>query len=446
MELILFITGIYFTFSLGFFQFTHIKDIIKAIFSKSDKKGESTSPFESLMTALAGSVGTGNIAGVASAISLGGSGAIFWMWVSGFFAMMTKYAEVLLAVKFRQKNRKGEYIGGCMYIIKNGLKSKAFFKLLSVIFALFGISASLFSGNMVQSNTISTAFCSYIGTSDTKTKLIVGIILSFIVSIVILKGAKSVNKANKFIMPIMGSMYIIFSVSVIIKNSDMILPAFSSLFNDVFDAQKVVGGIGGFFVTKAFKVGISKGTFSNEAGMGSSPIAHAQSQVISPVHQAVFGIAEVFFDTHIICTLTALAVLTSGVDLSSNGMVIVISAFSSIFSMKTSAFFLTMFIFFFSISSVLSWSLYGTRCFEFLTGGKYLKLYLVIFIISTALGTLTDTNFVWSVGEKINILMAMPNILSIILLSGTVVVETREFIYYNRVNKNIDRKSLCKIK
>ena len=435
-------TGIYFTLRTGGFQFAKfghiIKNTIGLVFKKKNKKKSadkgSITPFQALTTAMAATVGTGNIAGVTGAIVLGGPGAVFWMWISALFGMMTKFAEIVLAVKFREKNAKGEWVGGPMYYIKNGLGKN--WSWLSVVFCVFGTLASFGIGNAAQASSISSTFISaanavtaenIIGTqTETTIRLVLGIVIAAIAGIVLIGGVKRIGSVTEKVVPFMSVFYIIGSLVVVLANISSIGPVFASIFKAAFAPNAVVGGVGGFLFMNAVKRGVGRGVFSNEAGLGSAPIAHASSSEPNPVKQGLYGIFEVFMDTIVICTLTTLVVLMSGITIPWGNAAmadaqVTIIAFSSIFGNKFASIFIAIAMFFFALSTIFAWSLYGQRCLTYLTKGKGTIIYQIIFVLVVIYGATGDITLIWNLSDTMNGLMAIPNLVALIALSGVVI-------------------------
>ena len=425
--------GIALTVFTGFFQITNFGKAMKTVLmsafgargkDRKDKKEEkpghgSISPYQALTTALAGTLGTGNITGVATAIVSGGPGAIFWMWVSAFFGMMTKYAEVALAVKYRERNIKGEYTGGPMYYIQNGLKCKP----LAVIFAVFCVLASFGIGNMVQSNSASEAVYSGFNLNKTFT----GLVIAALTAIVMLGGVKRIGKVTEKIVPYMAGFYAFAGILVLAINFTAIPNAFSLIFANSFGVRSAAGGVLGYTVMTAMRFGVARGIFSNEAGLGSAPIAHAASDTDNPVKQGMWGIFEVFFDTMIMCTFTALVVLTSGLwDSGMDGAALTVAAFSqSIGSIAAKIIAISTALF--AFCTIISWAYYGEKGLEYIFGSeKPIKIYRVVYIILAAAGASINLTLIWNISDVLNGLMVIPNIIALILLFPQVVRMTRK--------------------
>ncbi len=433
--------GIYLSVGCGFPQFSHFIHIMKNTLGKAFEKGEkkegAVSPFKAMCTALAASIGTGNIAGVSGAIALGGPGAVFWMWMSALLGMCTKYAEVTLAIKYRERNEAGDWVGGPMYYIKNGLGPK--FKWLGAIFAVFGALAAFGIGNMTQINTIAgtvnTAIAEFVATSDAQKTIIawvVSIICAIVVAVVLLGGIQRLADVTALLVPVMAVIYIVAALIVIIANIGAVPAAFKAIFVGAFNPSAIVGGAVGIGIKTAITKGVGRGIFSNEAGLGSAPIAHAAADVEHPVQQGIFGVFEVFMDTVVVCTMTALvALLGVGVDNivygESIGADLTISGFMSVFPGKISATCVAICLSLFAISTVLTWALYGTRCVEFLFGYKASKVYQVIFCLFACIAGTTSLQLAWDIADTLNGLMAIPNLIAVALLSPVVFKLTKEY-------------------
>ncbi|MBR4945135.1 MAG: alanine:cation symporter family protein [Peptococcaceae bacterium] len=435
MLLLLIGTGILLTVRSGFLiqirKFgTVMKHTAGSLFGPdAHKKGESgVTPFQAVATALASTVGTGNITGVATAITVGGPGAVFWMWVSAFFGMMTKYAEVLLAVKFREKNELNEWVGGPMYYIEKGLG----WKWLAVIFAVFAAVASFGIGNIAQSNSIANAVHQVVGV----TPLITGVITAAAVAFVILGGISRIAQVTEKLVPFMGLFYVILGVVTLAMNFENIPEAFKLIFWCAFNPEAAVGGAAGYTMMLAIRYGFARGVFSNEAGLGSAPIAHAAANTDSPVKQAFWGAFEVFFDTFIICSITGLVVVSSGVWTSDlQGTALTIAAFGN----STGAigeWLITIATILFAFSTILGWSYYGEKAIEYLFKGTSavgsVKLaYRMAFVVMTVFGAVGSLTLVWDIADTLNGLMAIPNLIGLVGLSGIVVKLTKEHFSKN---------------
>ncbi len=422
--------GVWLSVCTGFPQFRRFGQMLRvtlgSAFSGKKEKG-ALSPFQAVSTALAGTVGTGNIAGIAGAVALGGPGAVFWMWFSALWGMATKYAEVLLAVKFRERNAVGEWVGGPMYTIINGLGKK--YRPLAAVFSLFGMCAAFGIGNMAQVNTISSAAVALSETLSPgsapsfEIRLAVGLAVAVAVALVLLGGVGRIGAVAERLVPAMSLFYIVGAMTVIVQNSAALPEVLRAIFGGAFCPQAVLGGAAGIGVREAVRLGVGRGVFSNEAGLGSAPIAHATTSETDPARQALFGIFEVFVDTIVICTLTALAILTSGVSIPYGrdaGAELTIAAFASAFGGRTAGTVIALCIVFFALSSILSWSLYGSRCAEFLFGQKVLTGYRLVFVVFIVLGAVSDLALAWNISNTLNGLMAIPNLIAVLALSGVI--------------------------
>ena len=429
--------GLYLSIRTNFLQIRKfpyaIKTTLGRIFRKRDASDGAITPFQAVCTALAATVGTGNIAGVAGAIAIGGPGAIFWMWVSALFGMCTKYAEVTLAVHYREINANGELVGGPMYYIKNGLSKK--WHWLAYLFAAFGVLTVFGTGNATQVNTITTAINSallnynVISESAVSTSnLIIGIIIAILIAMILLGGIKRIGHVTEKLVPFMALLYILLGLGVILLNIQNVPAVFASIFRGAFQPRAVTGGIVLSMFT-SLKKGVSRGIFSNEAGLGTGSIAHACADTKKPVKQGMFGIFEVFTDTIVICTLTALVILCSGVAVDygkAAGAELTILGFTSTYGSWVSIF-TAVAMCCFAFSTAVGWGLYGARCIEFLFSEKVIKPFMVIYSLVAILGATANLGLMWSIAETFNGLMASPNLIALFLLSGTVVKLTKEY-------------------
>ena len=428
-------TGVYLTFRTGWIQvrwFGYIlKNTVGTLFRKSEKDhGNNLTPFQAVTTALAGTVGTGNIAGVTGAIFVGGPGAVFWMWVSAFFGMCTKYSEIALAMQYRSTDENGVHKGGPMYYIEKGLGKN--WKWLAVIFAILGGLASFGIGNIAQSSEIAGAMNGLFGISP----LITGIILAVLVAIVLIGGVKRIGQVTSYLVPFMALFYIAAGIIVIIMRVGQIPAAFAAIFSSAFSFEAVGGGVFGYAIMVAMKQGFARGVFSNEAGLGSAPIAHAASSTEEPAEQAIWGVFEVFFDTIVICTITAMAVLLSGMPLGADALsnyaskgAAAVAAFNSILPGTLGGTIIQISLLFFALSTILSWSYYGERCWGYITGNnKAIDLiYKVIFILFCIVGATGSGTLMWDIADTLNGMMAIPNLIALLGLSGVVAKITKDY-------------------
>lgn len=403
-----------------------LKNTIGKIFDKTQAKDGSMSPFQAVCTALAGTVGTGNIAGVAGAIALGGPGAIFWMWCSAFLGMCTKFSEVTLAIHFREKNANGEYVGDPMYYIKNGLSKKWHF--LAVLYALFGVLTVFGTGNATQVNTIVSSIHSALhnlhiidGTVDERANLIFGIFIAAFVAMVLLGGIQRIGQVSEKLVPFMAALYVILAIGVVILHISRVPAVFAMIFKSAFTPQAATGGIiGSMFLS--MKKGVSRGIFSNEAGLGTGSIAHACADTNNAVHQGMFGIFEVFMDTIVICTLTGLVILLGAPNIvygQAAGAELTISGFTATYGGWVSIF-TAVAMCCFAFSTIIGWGLYGSRCIEFLGGEKLVRPFLVAYSFVSIIGATINLGLLWDIADTFNGLMAIPNLIALLILSGQV--------------------------
>ncbi len=447
-------TGILMTCLTKCFQISHfrhwVKNTIGGIFRDSNvtshtaKEDMQITQFQSLCTALAATIGTGNIAGVAAAIASGGPGAIFWMWVVAFFGMMTNFSENVLGIYYRRRNEKDEWCGGAMYYLKDGLGSKKGCKIigsvLAVLFSIFCVIASFGIGNMSQVNSIAVNM----GSAFHIPALGTGIILMIIAGLVIVGGLKRIASVTEKLVPFMAVIYLIGAIAVLVVNFSQVGAVFSSIIKGAFGMKAVGGGIVGSGISYAVQWGMKRGVFSNEAGLGSSVMVHSSSNVREPVVQGMWGIFEVFADTIIVCSLTAFAVLSSGlVDLNTGKVIsdnvstaLVAEAFSTVFGGSGAAF-IAIAILFFAFSTVLGWSQYGSKGFEYLFGTKAVKVYQVLFVVFILVGATMDLALAWDLSDTFNGMMAIPNLIGVLALSGTVMKITRNYVDRKLLGKDI---------
>lgn len=436
--------GLLLSIRTGFLQIRKFPYAMKVTIGRMLKKREASdgalTPFQAVCTALAATVGTGNIAGVAGAIAIGGPGAVFWMWISALLGMCTKFSEVTLAVHFREKNAEGDLVGGPMYYIKNGLKKQ--WHWLAYLFAAFGVLTVFGTGNATQVNTITTAIDSalynygVISEQNVSTlNLVIGIILAVLIGLILLGGIKRIGQVAEKLVPFMAVIYIILAIGVVILNYRNIPTVFASIFKGAFSPASVTGGaVGSFFMS--MKKGVSRGIFSNEAGLGTGSIAHACADTRKPVKQGFFGIFEVFVDTIVICTLTALVILCSGVPVGygdAAGAELTILGFTSTYGSWVSIF-TAIAMCCFAFSTIIGWGLYGTRCVEFLLGTRANRPFMILYALVAIVGATMELGLMWNIAETFNGLMVIPNLIAVFLLSGVVVRLVKE--YFDREGKN----------
>ncbi len=439
-------TGIYLSLRNGFPQFRHFAYAMKNTLGKIFHKGEAgegeITPFQAVTTALAATVGTGNIAGVTGAIAVGGPGAVFWMWVSALFGMCTKYAEVVLAIRYRERNDQGDWVGGPMYYIKNGLGKN--WKWLGIIFAVLGALAAFGIGNMTQINTIASSINTCIDSFGGNTgahilhmfgqevplsSLIIGIVIALFAAVVLLGGVKRIGSVTEKLVPFMAVVYILAALVVFFAKITSLPAVLKAIFQGAFTPDAALGGAFGITVMTTIQKGVGRGVFSNEAGLGSAPMAHAASSETNPVKQGLYGIFEVFMDTIVICSLTAFCVLMGSGYTSwgvSAGTELTTAAFASVWGDKIAAVIVAVGITLFATSTILSWSLYGVRCCEFVLGPKSRRPYQVLFILVIVVGATLSLDIVWNMADAMNGFMAIPNLIGLLALSPVVIRLTKE--------------------
>ena len=431
-------TGVYLSVAVGFIQFSKIgywwKNTIGKIFKKGEAGDGEITPLQAVSTALASTVGTGNIAGVTGAIVLGGPGAVFWMWLSALFGMVTKFSEVTLAVKYRERNEKGDWCGGPMYYIKNGLGPK--WKWLGVIFSVFGALAAFGIGNISQMNSIASSVTSAVTTIAPATvgkegtiALIAGIIMAIVCFVTYIGGIKRVGEVTEKLVPVMAMIYIVSSLVLIFIHIGNFPEIIRQIVVGAFNPSAIVGGALGIGVIEAMKRGVSRGVFSNEAGLGSAPMAHAAAETPGPIQQGLYGIFEVFADTTVICTMTSLVILMSGTPIEYGqpaGVELTNAAFAMTYG-KYASVVVAIGLSLFAGSTILSWGLYGTRCAEYLFGSKVIKPYQILFCIVVVMGAVMDLSLAWDISDTLNACMAIPNLIGLLLLSPVVIKLTKEY-------------------
>ncbi len=422
-------TGIYLSTRLRLLQVLKLPLAFKLIFAEDKGEGDISS-FAALATALAATVGTGNIVGVATAIKAGGPGALFWMWIAAFFGMATKYAEGLLTIKYRTKDANGEVSGGPMYYIINGMGKK--WKPLAIFFALAGILVAFLGiGTFSQVNSITASLKNSFNWSPQ----IVSILIAIVVAVIIFGGIQSIAKVSEKLVPFMAAAYIIATLIVIFMHYNHIIPAIEQVFSGAFTGTAAVGGFAGAVVKEAIQNGIARGVFSNESGLGSAPIAAAAAKTHEPAEQGLISMTGTFIDTLVICTLTGLSILVTGkwTVKGLEGAPLTQSAFATVFG-NIGVLVLTLCLVLFAFTTILGWSYYGERCFEFLFGVKHINIYRSIFIIMVALGGFLELDLIWTIADIVNGLMAIPNLIALLALSPIIIAETRN--YFKRKNKS----------
>ncbi len=428
--------GLLLSARMGFPQFTKfgfvMKNTIGGLFSGKHRNADESgvSPFQAVATAMAGTIGTGSITGVATALVSGGPGAIFWMWVSALLGMVTKYSEIVLSLAFREKNDQGQWSGGPMYYIQNGLG----LKWLAVLFAFFVAIACLGTGNATQGNSISMALQSTLGINP----LITGVVLTVFVGAIILGGIRRIATITEKLVPFMAVFYVVVAVVALVLNLDKIPAAFSLIVSKAFNFQSAAGGVAGYGIMVAMRYGFARGIYSNEAGLGTAPIAHASSSAKNPVEQGIWGMFEVFFTTIIICTCTAMVILTSGaLETGLTGSALSIEAYNQVIP-GIGGLCVTLGTVLFATSTILGWAYYGEKAIEYLSRKNrtavmaYRVLYIAIVFVGCASGA-GHLDLIWAISDTSNGLMAIPNLIGIVGLSGIVVKLTKE--YFSKVEK-----------
>jgi len=412
-------TGIFLTIRLGFLQFFKLPYALKLAFSpsKQDRQSEGDiSHFQALMTALAATIGTGNIVGVATAFVLGGPGAVFWMWITAIFGMATKYGEAVLSVKFRTVDEKGEMAGGPMFYIEKGLG----WKWLAVLFAFFGSVAAFGIGNLVQINSVAGNMSTTFGIRPQ----ITGIILTIFTAIVVLGGVKSIGRWSSLIVPFMAVFYILGGLYIIFANLELLGPAFSVIFTSAFSAKAGLGAL----IGSTIRYGVARGLFSNEAGMGSAPIAAAAAKTDHPCRQGLVSMTGTFLDTIVVCSITGISLVMASISgFTGSGDTAALTSQSFQYFMPFGNIIVTIALLFFAYSTVLGWSYYGEKCFYYLVGQKGIIPYRVFFCALVYVGAISQLDLVWSIADTFNAAMCIPNLIALLALSGIIVAETKDF-------------------
>ena len=428
--------GLWLSVQTKFIQFrrfgTSMRETFGKMFHRTDATQGAVTPFQAVCTALAATVGTGNIAGVAGAIAIGGPGAVFWMWCSALLGMCTKFAEVTLAVHFREKNREGDWVGGPMYYIKNGLPKKWHF--LAVLYAILGVLTVFGTGNATQVNAIITAVDTAIlnfhqmgARQMASLNLVIGILIALTVALVLVGGLKRIGNVAEKLVPFMALVYVLMALGVLVLNLNRVPDVLASIVKGAFSPSAVTGGaVGSMFL--CMKKGVSRGIFSNEAGLGTGSIAHAASDVDDPIRQGYFGIFEVFADTIIICSMTAFVILVSGEHITygaAAGAELTIGGFTAVYGSLASLL-AAVAMCCFAFSTIIGWGLYGTRCLEFLVGSKANRGFMIVYSFVAIIGATVDLGLLWDLSETFNGMMVIPNLIALFLLSGTIAKMVRE--------------------
>lgn len=431
--------GLFLTIRCGGVQFRHfahaMKNTVGRMFQKQEAGHGAVTPMQAVTTALSATVGTGNIVGTSQAIAMGGYGAVFWLWLAALVGMVTKYSEIVLAIKYRERDAKGDWVGGPMYYISKGMGKN--WRWLAVFFAVFATLASFGIGNMSQVNSITgsvigafSAFTTVSAGVESALKWLMGVVLALLVAIILLGGIKRIGAVTEKLIPFMSVFYILFTVIVIGAHAGNIPGALGKIFSTAFTPQAIGGAAVGITLKNTVIWGLRRSAFSNEAGLGSAAIAHAAADTRGPVNQGLYGIFEVFVDTIVICSLTALTIICSGVDIgfgTKPGSELITAALATVLGGKFAALFIAIALALFAFSTVLGWSLYGTRCVQYLFGSKAVPVFQVIFIAVVVVGCVSPLSFVWDVADTFNGLMAIPNFIGLFALSGVVAAETKKY-------------------
>ena len=433
--------GLYLTIRNRGIQFTRfgyaMKNTVGKMFQKQEAGAGAVTPLQAVTTALAATVGTGNIVGTSQAIALGGYGAVFWLWLAALLGMMIKYSEVTLSIQYRERDAKGDWVGGPMYYVKNGLGKH--WQWVGILFCVFAAIASFGIGNMSQVNSIvgslNDAIDAFIPAAEGERKLlnfVFGVAIAALIGVILFGGIKRIGAVAEKLVPVMSVLYIIFALVVIFGHAGNIGPAFGKIFATAFTPKALGGAASGIALKQTIVWGLRRSAFSNEAGLGSAPIAHAATSEKNPVKQGLYGIFEVFMDTIVICTLTSLVVLCSGAadgnygNAAAAGVSTTVVGFSSVFGAKAGSVILAVGLLLFATSTILGWALYGTRCAEFLFGSKIIRPYQIIFCLVVVAGAVADLTLVWDISDTLNGLMSIPNLIALLLLSPVVIKVTKE--------------------
>ncbi len=436
-----FVGGLYLTVRCRAVQFSRfgyaMKNTVGQMFKKQTAGHGAVTPLQAVTTALAATVGTGNIVGTSQAIALGGYGAVFWLWLAALLGMVIKYSEVVLSIRFRERDEKGDWVGGPMYYVKNGLGKN--WQWVGTLFCIFAAVASFGIGNMSQANSIvdsiNDAIIAFVPSAASfrgTINLVCGIIIAGLVALILFGGIKRIGSVTEKLIPFMSVLYIVFTLIVIGGNAGNIGHAFSLIFKTAFTPQAMFGASTGIVLKETVVWGLRRSAFSNEAGLGSAAIAHAAAETDGPVQQGLYGIFEVFMDTIVICTLTALTIIVSGVDINFGtkpGAELIASAVATVFGNRFAALFVAVSLMLFAFSTILGWALYGTRCVQYLLGLKASKIYQFMFIIIVVVGSVASIDVVWDIADTFNGLMAIPNFIALFALSGVVAKLTKEYFF-----------------
>ena len=436
--------GLYLTIRNRGIQFTKfgyvIKNTLGKMFTRQTAGEGAVTPLQAVTTALAATVGTGNIVGTSQAIALGGYGAVFWLWLAALLGMIIKYSEVTLSIRYRERDAKGDWVGGPMYYIKNGLGPR--WKWVGTVFCVFAAIACFGIGNMSQVNSIVGSLNDAIDVFNPAAageratlNLVFGILIAALVALILFGGIKRIGAVAEKLVPAMSVLYIVFALVVIIGHAGNIVPAFGKIFSTAFTPGAIGGAAAGIALKQTIVWGLRRSAFSNEAGLGSAAIAHAAAETPGPVQQGIYGIFEVFADTIIICTLTALTIICSGVEIPFGTYVnseLISGAFATVFGAKFASVFVALALVLFAFTTVLGWALYGSRCAQYLFGLKFAKVYQAAFIVVIVVGAIAKLDVVWNIADTFNGLMAIPNFFALFALSGVVVKLTKDHFFADK--------------
>ena len=443
------IGGLYLTIRNGWVQFSHFGFAMKNTFGKMFKKQDAgegaVTPLQAVTTALSATVGTGNIVGTSQAVALGGYGAVFWLWIAALVGMCTKYCEVLLSIKYRERDAKGDWVGGPMYYISKGMGSS--WKWLAGLYAFFAALASFGIGNLSQANSIVGSIGRAIVAFQPSASehlfpiyLTCGIIMAVLIAFILLGGIKRIGKVTEKLVPFMAAFYIVFALITILAHIGNLIPGFGLIFKTCFTPQALFGASTGIVLKNTVVWGLRRSAFSNEAGLGSAAMAHAAAETKGPVNQGLYGIFEVFVDTIVICTLTAMTIICSGVDIEFGvkpGSELITAAFATVFGVKFASVFVAVALALFAFSTILGWSLYGLRSVQYLLGDTAAQLYKIVFICIVVVGSIASLDVVWDIADTFNGLMAIPNFIALFALSGVVAAETKKFFSSKELMDNV---------
>ena len=433
--------GLYLTIRNRGIQFTKfgytMKNTLGKMFQKQEAGSGAVTPVQAVTTALAATVGTGNIVGTSQAIALGGYGAVFWLWLAALLGMMIKYSEVVLSIRFRERDAKGDWVGGPMYYVKNGLGKG--WQWVGILFCIFASFAAFGIGNMSQVNSIvgsiNNAVDAFIPSAAAERgtlNLILGIVLAVLVGVILFGGIKRIGAVAEKLVPTMALLYIVFGITVIVVHAGNIIPAVGKIFATAFNPQAIGGAAAGIVLKETIVWGLRRSAFSNEAGLGSAAIAHSAAETPGPVQQGMYGIFECFADTIVICSLTALTIICSGVEIPFGvkpGSELITAAFATVFGDKIASTFVAVALTLFAFTTILGWSLYGSRCFQYLFGLKAASVYKALYVVIIVIGAVSSIDVVWDISDTFNGLMAVPNFIALIALSPVVIKMTKEYFF-----------------